>query len=132
MKKVSTMVLSAMSVLLVAGFAMANEGAPAGDKPAGDKPKKECKKHMGFADADVDKDGKLSKAEFTAMRPGRDAAKVEAKFTAADTDKDGFLTKEELKAGRPVGKGKDGKGKKHRKGPAAPEAPVAPVAPEAI
>ncbi|MEI6516569.1 MAG: hypothetical protein WCO77_11370 [bacterium] len=128
MKKVTTMVLSAMSVLMVAGFAMANEGAPAGDKPAGDKPKKECKKHMSFADADVDKDGKLSKAEFTAMCAGKDAAKVEARFTAADTDKDGFLTKEELKASRQAGKGKDGKGKKHHKGPDAPEATTVPAA----
>ncbi len=88
MKKIVSMVVCAMVVLMVAGAAM-----------AGEKGKGKGKGGF-FAKADADKDGKLSLAEFKASC--KDPAKGEAKFTAADTDKDGFLTPEELKAAKPA------------------------------
>lgn len=47
----------------------------------------------GIAKADTDKDGKVSRAEFTTAHPGKDA-----KFDSIDTNKDGFVDEAEAKA----------------------------------
>jgi Ca2+-binding EF-hand superfamily protein len=55
-------------------------------------------KKGGFAAMDTDKDGKVSKKEFTAAQ--KDAGKAEKRFAQLDTDNDGFLTQKEMAAGQ--------------------------------
>lgn len=117
MKKIAMV----MAVVLAGSLVAMAEDKPA-TPPADCKPKKECK-CVKFEAADTDKDGKLSKAEFTAMCSCKDAAKVDKMFTGADTDKDGFLTPAELKAAKACGK--KGKGKK---GGTMADKPAAPAA----
>jgi hypothetical protein len=56
------------------------------------------KKGGGFESMDANKDGKLSKEEFTKNQ--KDPAKAESRFAQLDTNKDGFLSKEEVAAGQ--------------------------------
>lgn len=68
----------------------AKEGSCGGDKKAEGK----CGEgKCGIAKADTDKDGKVSRAEFTAAHPGK-----EAKFDSIDTNKDGSVDEAEAKA----------------------------------
>ena len=54
-----------------------------------------------FKKLDVDGDGKLSKAEFSAGRSAADAAEW---FARRDADSDGFISREEFLPGSPLGK----------------------------
>jgi Ca2+-binding EF-hand superfamily protein len=54
-----------------------------------------------FKELDVDGDGKLSKAEFSAGRSAADAAEW---FARRDADGDGFISREEFLPGSPLGK----------------------------
>ena len=56
------------------------------------------KKGGGFESMDANKDGKLSKEEFSKNQ--KDPAKAESRFAQLDTNKDGFLSKEEVAAGQ--------------------------------
>jgi uncharacterized low-complexity protein len=66
--------------------AKAKEGSCGADKAAGEG---KC----GVAGMDSDKDGKVSRAEFTAMHPDK-----AAEFDGMDANKDGFMDAEEGKA----------------------------------
>ncbi|HUR60185.1 MAG TPA: EF-hand domain-containing protein [Opitutaceae bacterium] len=68
------------------------------------------KKGGGFTAADTDKDGKISKVEYTTALAARmDEKAATARFGELDKDKDGFLSREEFNAGNT---GKKGGGKK--------------------
>lgn len=73
----------------------------------------ENKKKGGFAAADADGDGKVTKAEFVAYSKtrGMDEKAANARFDELDKDKNGSLSKEELAA---AGGGKKGEGKKKK------------------
>lgn len=84
-----------MMALLAAGslaFGMSAWAGGDGKCGGGDK----------FKSADTDGDGKLSKAEFSAVCKEN----ADEKFAAADADKDGSLSADELKAGCGKGEGK--------------------------
>lgn len=49
-----------------------------------------------FEKADVNKDGKLDKAEFTSTLPAEAASMVDQFWGRIDADGDGFLTKEQF------------------------------------
>lgn len=84
----------AQGYLLAAG-----EAAKAGEGKCGEG---KC----GLAKADADKDGKVSRTEFTAAHPDK-----AGKFTEIDTNKDGFIDAAEHKAheGAKGAKGAEGK-----------------------
>lgn len=71
------------------------------------------KKKGGFAAADADGDGKVTKAEFVAYSKSRgmDEKAASARFDELDKDKNGSLSREELAA---AGGGKKGEGKKKK------------------
>jgi Ca2+-binding EF-hand superfamily protein len=71
------------------------------------------KKGGGFGAVDTDGDGKISKAEFTAMSKtrGMDEKASNARFDELDKDKNGSLSREEFAAAG-GGKKKEGEGKK--------------------
>lgn len=79
---------------------------PGADKPAG-KGKGKAKADVSaeraalFKKLDVDGDGKLSRAEFSAGRSAADAAEW---FARRDADVDGFISREEFLPGSPQGK----------------------------
>jgi arylsulfatase A-like enzyme len=79
---------------------------PVADKPAG-KGKGKAKAEVSaeraalFKKLDVDGDGKLSRAEFSAGRSAADAAEW---FARRDADGDGFISREEFLPGSPQGK----------------------------
>ena len=79
---------AAGAALIVAGVAVAETaGTPApGAAPAGGP-------HRMLQEADTNRDGAVSRAEFNAG--------VQARFARLDTNRDGSLTREEMRAGRP-------------------------------
>jgi hypothetical protein len=96
MKSLTIKITSLIVILFAAPFAF---GAEAGKHKQG--------KGGPFANADINKDGKLDPAEFAAMNkqnPNPDMAKK--RFARLDTDKDGFLSADELKSGRKQGEKK--------------------------
>ncbi len=78
--KMKWILMAFTAVMLAAPVAMAEEPY----KPAGERHKRMMEK------IDADKDGKVSKAEFTSS--------YEDRFAKADADADGFLTEAEMKA----------------------------------
>ena len=82
-----------LAVLFVAAAALAAPAlAQQGTPPT---PEQQAER---FAKADTNKDGKLDKAEFTAMLPDQMKANADAIFARRDTDKDGFISKAEMMA----------------------------------
>ena len=79
---------------------------PGGDQPA-KKGKGKAKADQAadraplFQKLDVDRDGKLSRAEFAVSRSAADAAEW---FVRRDADGDGFISREEFLPGTPQGK----------------------------
>ena len=67
------------------------EGSCGGDHKAGDRKAGEGK--CGMEKMDTDKDGRISRAEFSAAHDGKDD-----KFGAHDPNNDGFISAEEMKA----------------------------------
>lgn len=67
------------------------EGSCGGDHKAGDRKAGEGK--CGMEKMDTDKDGRISRAEFSAAHDGKDD-----KFGAHDPNGDGFISAEEMKA----------------------------------
>ncbi len=72
-----------------------------------------------FVQADADKSGTLSPAEFTKFHELVRQQMEAARFKHLDTNGDGALSKEELDAGRPMGPGMMGHHRDHKG--AAPE-----------
>jgi uncharacterized low-complexity protein len=68
-------------------------GADKADKEGSCGSDKAGEGKCGLAGMDADKDGKVSRAEFTAMHPDR-----AAEFDRIDTNKDGFMDADEGKA----------------------------------
>jgi hypothetical protein len=89
MNRTTTMALAA---LILMGTALP---AFAEDKAKGDGSHKDRGAKM-FEQADVNKDGKLTKAEMLSSHEKR----IDKMFTELDVDKSGDLTKAELDAGR--------------------------------
>lgn len=105
----------AQGYLLAPGTAVAGEKAAEGKCGAGKMAEGSCgadKKAAegkgGMDDHDTDKDGKISRAEFTAAHPDKPAT-----FDTIDTSKDGFIDAAEHKAHKEgkCGEGKCGEGK---------------------
>jgi uncharacterized low-complexity protein len=103
------------------GYLLAPSSAPTGEKAAEGKcgagkmaegscgaDKKAAEGKCGMDKVDTDKDGKVSRAEFTAAH-----ADKAAMFDAIDTSKDGFIDAAEHKAHKEgkCGEGKCGEGK---------------------
>jgi hypothetical protein len=84
---------------------------PGGDQPA-KKGKGKAKADQAadraplFQKLDVDRDGKLSRAEFAVSRSAADAAEW---FVRRDADGDGFISRAEFLPGSPLGKAPDKK-----------------------
>lgn len=89
MNRTATMALATLILMGTVLPALAEDG-PKGERPHGDRGAKM------FEEADVNKDGKLTKNEMLASHEKR----VDKMFTELDTDKSGDLTKAELDAGR--------------------------------
>ena len=88
--KLRNLTLTAIVATLLAAPAFA-QTPPASPTP---DPAREA----AFVKADVNKDGKLDKAEFTAMLPEQMKANADAIFARRDADKDGFISKAEMMA----------------------------------
>lgn len=104
-----------LSLVLVAGLAVAAEGDKPGKKPeAGGAPDPAKRAEMMMKNLDKDSDGKISKTEFAAgpmaKRANGDQAAIDKAFGRIDKDSDGSITKEEL-AAMPVRKPGEGGGK---------------------
>jgi len=108
MKKANYIITTA----IVAAFTLSGVAV----SQAEDAPKKKPDPAAKFAKMDTDKNGSISKEEFTAK--AKDAAKAEAAFTKKDANSDGSLSPEEFAAG---GAKKEGGKKKEKKAKAAAE-----------
>jgi hypothetical protein len=116
----------ALSATLVAGattFALAdaNGGGRGGDFSA---KRAEMKQKM-LEKYDINNDGKLDKAERTAMRHDR---MVES-FKKLDANGDGVVSFAEFEKGAQFGFGRGGRGRHHRMMKQAPSAPAGAVTP---
>jgi Ca2+-binding EF-hand superfamily protein len=80
--------LSIVALLVMAGSAGAQPPTP----PTPEQ------RAARFVAADADKDGNLSKVEFTAALPERRKARVDTLWPTVDSNGDGKLTKEEFLA----------------------------------
>lgn len=112
MKKTNYIITTALvAAFTLVGVSMSRaEDAPQKDtKPAA---KKKADPAAKFAKLDADKNGSISKEEFSAK--AKDAAKAEAAFAKKDANKDGSLSPEEFAAG-------GGKKKEKKAKPAAAE-----------
>ena len=85
---------------LAQGYMLATASVASDDKAAEGK--------CGMEKMDTDKDGRISKAEFTVAHDNDDS-----KFAAHDPDSDGFISADEMKAhhAAKAGEGKCGEGK---------------------
>ena len=95
MKKIMLMILVCSCAFIAAAKT---------EKPA--KPAKQTNKAKPTNPADTDKDGKISLAEFTALKkalskPPKEE-KIKSMFEQKDTDHDGFLSMEEMKGTLPI------------------------------
>ena len=109
--------MAALALTLFASPVLAEEAATSttGSHPA--HPSATSGADMFFDKVDTDKDGKISKAEFS--------AKGDEMFAESDANKDGFITREE---GRAAHEARKAKWKAHKDDWEAGKAPVAPTA----
>lgn len=90
MIKTLTALAIAATALAAPAFAQAPPASPTPD-PA---------REAAFVKADVNKDGKLDKAEFTSTLPEQAQGMVDQFWGRVDADGDGFVTKEQFLAMR--------------------------------
>ena len=86
MRKCCSAITSILALLVVTGSASAQPQTP----PTAEQ------RDARFVVADADKDGSLSKVEFTAVLPKRQKARVDVIWPKVDSNGDGKLTKEEF------------------------------------
>jgi EF hand len=86
MKNIRTLAISTLTLLTIAGAAVAQQSAPAATRPV---PHQHAMDH--FKAADTDKDGSLSRAEADKAMP-----MLASRFDTLDADKDGKLTPTEM------------------------------------
>jgi Ca2+-binding EF-hand superfamily protein len=85
-----------ITAALVAGLATsAFAQPPAGGRGPAQTPEERA---AAFDKADVNKDGKLDKAEFKTTLPEAFQANADMAFDRRDANKDGFITKDEFTA----------------------------------
>lgn len=108
-----------LSLVLVAGLAMAADGDKPGAKGKGGPVDPAKRAEMMLKKLDTDKSGGISKEEFAAgpmaKRANGDQEKIDKAFGRIDKDGDGSITKEELEK-MPAPKPGAGKGKGANKG----------------
>lgn len=91
---------------------------PAAFAQTSDAPKKPAKGKNGFAAADANGDGFISKDEYMAMPRNQDNPRAAARFKAIDENGDGKISPDEMKAPQAKNKkagGEKGEGKKAKK-----------------
>lgn len=86
--KIRTLTLAAMAAAILAAPAFA-QTPPAAATP-------DPARVAAFEKADVNKDGKLDKAEFTSTLPAEAQGMVDQFWGRVDADGDGFVTKEQF------------------------------------
>lgn len=117
MKKI---LMSCVALMLMSAPVLAEETKPVPPAAEAGKEGKAPELRGMMAKADADKDGKVSKAEFTASS--------EKKFAEMDKNSDGFITPDEMKAHHEAMKEKF---KEHRKGKGGEKPADAPEPPPA-